>query len=226
MGILCWRDIIDILWSISTSLESIHEYNLVHGHLHGGNILVENEMNSIDAKITDTGLHGPADKSMLSQPIYGVVPFVAPEIFNKNLPTKESDIYSFGMIMWMLSAGIRPYYDRPHDKQLIQEICSGLRPSKIVGTPPVYSRLMLQCLDANPLNRPTASQICECLGNWVSAVNDDPHPSDLSNQFDTAEEIKFENLGKLELNKISYHEKAIYISRPLDSINIESSESK
>ncbi|CAB4405438.1 unnamed protein product [Rhizophagus irregularis] len=85
---------------------------------------------------------------------------------------------------------------------------------------------MLQCLDANPLKRPTASQICECLGNWVSAVNDDPHPSDLSNQFDTAEEIKFKNIGKLELNKISYHEKAIYISRPLDSINIESSESK
>ncbi|EXX68051.1 Cla4p [Rhizophagus irregularis DAOM 197198w] len=166
MGILCWRDIIDILWSISTGLEFIHEYNLVHGHLHGGNILVENEMNSIDAKITDTGLHGPADKSMASQQIYGVVPFVAPEIFKKNLPTKESDIYSF------------------------------------------------------------ASQICECLGNWVSAVNDDPHPSDLSNQFDTAEEIKFKNIGKLELNKISYHEKAIYISRPLDSINIESSESK
>ena len=22
------------------------------------------------------------------------------------------------MIMWMLSAGLRPYYDRPHDKQL------------------------------------------------------------------------------------------------------------
>ncbi|CAB5339033.1 unnamed protein product [Rhizophagus irregularis] len=80
--------------------------------------------------------------------------------------------------------------------------------------------------DANPLKRPTASQICECLGNWVSAVNDDPHPSDLSNQFDTAEEIKFKNIGKLELNKISYHEKAIYISRPLDSINIGSSESK
>ncbi|PKC13616.1 kinase-like protein, partial [Rhizophagus irregularis] len=159
MGILCWRDIIDILWSISTGLEFIHEYNLVHGHLHGGNILVENEMNSIDAKITDTGLHGPADKSMASQQIYGVVPFVAPEIFKKNLPTKESDIYSFGMIMWMLSAGIRPYYDRPHDKQLIQEICSGLRPSDIDGTPPVYYSLMLQCLDANPLKRPTASQI-------------------------------------------------------------------
>ncbi|GBB96804.1 hypothetical protein RclHR1_02840001 [Rhizophagus clarus] len=225
MGILCWRDIIDILWSIATGLESIHENNLVHGHLHGGNILVENEMNSIDAKITDTGLHGPADKSMSSQQIYGVVPFVAPEIFNKNLPTKASDIYSFGMIMWMLSAGVRPYCDRPHDEQLIQEICSGLRPSIIDGTPLVYSKLMSQCLDSNPLNRPTASQICESLGNWVSAVNDDPQPSELSHQFDTAEEIKFENLGKLNL-ELSCNEKAIYFSRPLDFINVETSETK
>ncbi|RIA89732.1 hypothetical protein C1645_876523 [Glomus cerebriforme] len=46
------------------------------------------------------------------------------------------------MIMWMLSAGIRPYNDKPHDKQLVQQICSGLRPNVINGTPPVFARLM------------------------------------------------------------------------------------
>src|SRR6266498_3699686 len=91
--IICWRDIVDILWNISVGLNFIHEEGLVHGHLHGGNILIEN---TIDAKITDTGLHGPADKS--SQQIYGVIRFIAPEIFNGNPPTKASDIYSFGMI--------------------------------------------------------------------------------------------------------------------------------
>ncbi|RIA89729.1 kinase-like domain-containing protein [Glomus cerebriforme] len=61
MGILCWRDIIDMLWTISAGLNFIHEQNLVHGHLHGENILIENEMDSIDTKISDTGLHGPVD---------------------------------------------------------------------------------------------------------------------------------------------------------------------
>ncbi|CAB4405940.1 unnamed protein product [Rhizophagus irregularis] len=139
MGILCWRDIVDMLWSISAGLNFIHKYGLVHGNLHGGNILVENNVNSIDTKITDTGLHGPVDsKQISSKQIYGVIPFVAPEIFDGNTPTsKESDIYSFGMIMWMLSAGVRPYCDRPHNKELIQEICLGLRPSVVDGTPPV-----------------------------------------------------------------------------------------
>ncbi|PKC59293.1 kinase-like protein, partial [Rhizophagus irregularis] len=104
LGVLCWRDIVDILWSISVGLKYIHEHDLVHGHLHGGNILVESDVNSVDTKITDTGLHGPVDKQLSPKQIYGVVPFVAPEIFNGNTPTKESDVYSFGMVMWMLSA--------------------------------------------------------------------------------------------------------------------------
>ncbi|RIA88620.1 kinase-like domain-containing protein, partial [Glomus cerebriforme] len=153
---------INMLWAISAGLNFIHEQNLVHGHLHGGNILVENVENvengidtidTIDTKIADTGLHGPVDKQ--TNRIYGVIPFIAPEIFEENIITKECDIYSFGMIMWMLSAGIRPYCDRPHDSQLVQEICSGSRPSVVNGTPAVFANLMLQCLDANPSNRPS-----------------------------------------------------------------------
>ena len=217
-GIFCWRDIVEMLWSISIGLNYIHELYLVHGHLHGGNILVESDTGSIDAKIADTGLHGPVDKQASSQKIYGVIPFVAPEILNGNTPTKVSDIYSFGMIMWMLSSGVRPYYDRPHDKHLIQEIRLGLRPRIVDGTPPVFAELMSQCLDSNPLNRPTASQLYENLGNWISAICDDPDTSDLSIQFDNAEEIKFSNLEKSHFRILSTNEKAVYFSRPLDLI--------
>ncbi len=31
----------------------------------------------------------------------------------ENFQQKESDIYSLGIIMWMLSAGARPYWDKP-----------------------------------------------------------------------------------------------------------------
>ncbi|CAB5196498.1 unnamed protein product [Rhizophagus irregularis] len=180
MGNLCWRDVVDILWSISAGLNVIHELGLIHGNLHGGNILVERKMNSINAKIADTGLHGPANKQ-ISQ-TYGVIPFVAPEIFGGNTPTKESDIYSFG-----------------------------LRPSVVSGTPPVFSKLMLQCLNSSPSSRPTASQISECLENWVS---------DLPSQFDDTN-VPFVNLEKLSLQSSLCHEKAIYFSRPLDSFVIQ-----
>ncbi len=197
MGVFCWRDIVDMLWRISAGLNVIHENNLIHGHLHGGNILVENEADSIDAKITDTGLHGPFDVS--SQEIYGVIPFVAPEIFNGNTPSKESDIYSFGMIMWMASAGVRPYYNRPHDLQLVQEICSGLRPSAVDGTPPVFSKLMFECLDADPSKRPTASQLIDLLEGLFSTISNNP------------EEQIFPNLENQLHQEI--HPQALYTSR-------------
>ncbi|CAB4405466.1 unnamed protein product [Rhizophagus irregularis] len=70
--------------------------------------------------------------------------------------------------------------------------------------------------DADPSNRPTASQLCECLGNWVTTICDDPDPSDLSNQFNVAEEIKFSSLEQLHFNTLPCHERAIYYSRLLN----------
>ncbi|CAB4408134.1 unnamed protein product [Rhizophagus irregularis] len=35
-GMLCWSDIVDMLWGISGGIENIHKSGLIHGHLHGG----------------------------------------------------------------------------------------------------------------------------------------------------------------------------------------------
>ncbi|CAB4428333.1 unnamed protein product [Rhizophagus irregularis] len=70
--------------------------------------------------------------------------------------------------------------------------------------------------DADPSNRPTASQLYECLGNWVATICDDLDTSDLSNQFDVAEEIKFSTLKQLQFNTLPCHERAIYYSRLLN----------
>ncbi|CAG8626015.1 11029_t:CDS:2 [Dentiscutata erythropus] len=63
MGYLCWRDIVDMLWGIANGLERIHDHGLYHGNLHGGNLLVENEPESIDTRIADVGLHDPSQIS-------------------------------------------------------------------------------------------------------------------------------------------------------------------
>ena len=64
-----YTHILKKLWKyfVGEGLNFIHEHGLVHGNLHGGNILVESEMDSIDAKIADTGLYGPVDEQISSQ---------------------------------------------------------------------------------------------------------------------------------------------------------------
>src|ERR1043165_3286968 len=189
-GILPWKVIVEMLWEIFGGINYFHENGLIHGNLHGGNVLIENGTDSVDTCISDVGSANREDPNET----YGVLPYVAPEILQGNPPTKESDIYSFGLIMWTLSAGIRPWCDRPHDLRLASEICSDLRPKIVDGTPDVYIQLMTQCWHSNPSKRPTASYLYELFGTWITAICDDPNPSELSEQFDIAEEKKLSNL--------------------------------
>ncbi|CAI2161969.1 5679_t:CDS:2 [Funneliformis geosporum] len=213
-GMLCWRDIVELLWGISEGINKIHEKGLIHGHLHGGNLLIETSSDSVEARVSDVGLHFPLDKAN-SNIIYGVLPYVAPEVLRGNPIKKASDIFSFGIIMWTLSAGIRPWCNRPHDLKLASDICSGLRPEIIDGTPNVYTQLMTQCWDPDPSKRPTASELNELLGKWINAICDDPHSSELSYEFDIAEENKFSNLDKNEFYQPEIHPESFYTSRHL-----------
>ncbi|GES99774.1 kinase-like domain-containing protein [Rhizophagus clarus] len=128
-GILSWRDMIDILWGIAGGLERIHSEGKIHGNLHGGNLLVEDEKVSTDARISDVGLHGPCDSDINNSPIqrYGVLPYVAPEVLRGEHPSTASDIYSFGIIMNSLATGKRPWYNIAHDINLVKDICDGKR---------------------------------------------------------------------------------------------------
>ena len=70
---------------------------------------------------------------------------MAPEVLSKKTYTKESDIYSFGMIMWEHSTGKKPFHDRSHNRFLITDILKGERPQVTDDTPEFYAELMKKC---------------------------------------------------------------------------------
>ncbi|PKY22195.1 kinase-like protein, partial [Rhizophagus irregularis] len=158
-GILSWRDMIDMLWGIAGGLERIHSEGKIHGNLHGGNLLIEDEKVSTDARIADVGLHGPCDNDIRNGSIqkYGVLPYVAPEVLRGDNYNTASDIYSFGIVMNTLATGKRPWYNKAHDINLAKDICDGKRLEIPDDTPNFYSELMQQCWDNDPEKRPTAS---------------------------------------------------------------------
>jgi hypothetical protein len=108
------------------------------------------------------------DKKDNPNKIFGVIPYLAPEILSKKPYIKESDIYSFGMIMWEYTTGKKPFHDRSHNHLLISDILKGERPQITDDTPEFYAELMKKCWDHNPENRPTAEEIHDCLqGYWT-----------------------------------------------------------
>ena len=75
----------------------IHEKNYIHHDLHSGNIFSYTIWIS---KIGDLGLCQQAvGKKDNPNKIFGVIPYLAPEVLSKKPYIKESDIYSFGMII-------------------------------------------------------------------------------------------------------------------------------
>ncbi|CAG8638389.1 5808_t:CDS:2, partial [Scutellospora calospora] len=125
-------------------------------------------------------------------------------------------------ILWGIAAtGRKPYYNRPHNQQLAYEICyKNLRPeiSEELKSemPEEYYNLMIQCWDSLPENRPTANQLNKLLGDWITAICDDPNPSQISDSFGIAEEKRWESITKeienKKLSTYSIHKDAIYFS--------------
>src|SRR2546423_3499722 len=142
----------------------IHMRNYIHHDLHSGNIFSYSIRRSY---IGDLGLcQQVVDKKDNPNKIFGVIPYLAPEVLSKKPYTKESDIYSFGMIMWEFTTGKKPFHDRSHNHLLISDILKGERPQITDDTPEFYTELMKRCWDHNPENRPTAEEIKDCLWEY------------------------------------------------------------
>src|SRR5207244_3388064 len=99
--------------------------------------------------------------------IYGVMPYVAPEVLGGKPYTQAADVYSFGMIMYFTAtAGRQHFSDCAHDEDLALAICNGIRPEiDKLELPRCYIDLMKKCWDSNPDNRPNAESICSFFGN-------------------------------------------------------------
>ncbi|EXX57695.1 Cdc15p [Rhizophagus irregularis DAOM 197198w] len=214
---LDWNAILRILLDVASGLDLIHEKELIHRDLHVGNIL----MSSDYAMITDFGLCKPADNVSENKKnhIYGVLPYIAPEILRGQNYTKAADIYSFGIIMYEAISGLPPYHDLSNDENLAIKICQGLRPRFKIKVPQLIVHLVKKCLDENPSNRPTSEEIKNILYIWCHDFN---NQTELKKQIEEAEEINYkysaESISPINLGLLSYksnktRSEAIYTSR-------------
>ncbi|GET53442.1 kinase-like domain-containing protein [Rhizophagus irregularis DAOM 181602=DAOM 197198] len=165
-----WGQKLYMLYEIISGLNTIHKQNLIHCDFHDGNILNHNdEENKADKiYISDLGLCQPVKSFLKEYKIYGVVPFMAPEVLRGKPYTPASDIYSFSMIMWEFTSGIPPFNNRAHDIQLSLSICEGERPEIIENTPQCFVDLMKKCWDEDPLKRPSSKEVFNIIKEWIS----------------------------------------------------------
>jgi serine/threonine protein kinase len=99
------------LMIIINGLSNIHDAGKVHKDFHSGNILMmETDSHNLPI-ISDLGLCQPVnnEEQSVKKGIYGVIPYMAPEVLRGYQYMKAADIYSFGIIMNELMSEEIPY---------------------------------------------------------------------------------------------------------------------
>ncbi|RHZ73794.1 hypothetical protein Glove_229g10 [Diversispora epigaea] len=172
-----WETKTSYLHSVLKGIKRIHDKEIIHRDLHSGNILayksIGTQFFSNYTVISDLGFSQPANiDSNLSREsqIYGVIPYMAPELFKYQPYSYASDIYSLGMIMWQLTSGHRPFHDQEHGPKLILDILDGKQPEITEDTPERWANVMKRCWNSDPSERPELNELFECCYSYFDIV--------------------------------------------------------
>ncbi|GBC37997.2 kinase-like domain-containing protein [Rhizophagus irregularis DAOM 181602=DAOM 197198] len=168
--------------------------------------------------ISDLGLSQPADKPVKSDEVYGVLPYIVPEVLRGEPYTKAADIYSFGLRPRTVKSP-EIYYDAEVQKQYEDLEVE-------------YVKLMKRCGGPDPSKRPTAEELYENFDGWhdqllifTNNVNiisiDERIPSTIVNEPIIPNHYL---VIQTTINDIENNEEIIISSESLENCKISSSE--
>ncbi|RHZ54972.1 hypothetical protein Glove_421g51 [Diversispora epigaea] len=229
-----WFQKLRNLYYLSLNLMDIHELDIVHQDFHPGNILSSDFKDSYFLRISDFGLSkliGANPNNPEKKNIFGVLPYIAPEVLSGEEYTKAADVYSYGIVAYEMVTGFPPYPDIPHDKDLAMKICNGLRPKIPFHTPKLITATIMKCWDARVTNRPTFKELRDELVKYLIDYRDylekgKNKDSEIGIQIKKAEEFSAnqESTNTTTTTKppLNYqtHPQAIYTSRLLNYSNL------
>ncbi|CAI2166994.1 16608_t:CDS:2 [Funneliformis geosporum] len=151
-------------------LKTIHELGFIHKDIHSKNILLSSrdssqtdhsngQDKSLIAYLPTSGLTRPVNVPNEKEGIYGILPYIAPEVLRGKPYTQASDIYSIGIVMCELSTGEIPFKDESNDTNLAIRICQGERPKLNENVSRVYNDVIKMCWTSDPSARPRIREL-------------------------------------------------------------------
>ena len=151
------------------SFMQVHHW--IHGDLAARNLLVST---TGIVKICDFGHAVQTDELdtpvLVSQQL--PVRWTAPEFYKTRRCSPESDVWSFGVIIFeVLSRGEEPYANMRDNKEVMQLLFTGWRmPPNPKKFPDSFYKMMLHCWDGTPDKRPHFSFLADTCRHWKSVV--------------------------------------------------------
>jgi len=156
-----------VILQVCSALVYLHNLNIVHRDLKPENLLLTTSADDYDVKIIDFGLAKKSDLPM-TMPC-GTPGYVAPEILKKRKYHKQVDVWSLGVITYILLCGFPPFVDNGGDlKKLYKQIKAARYsfPAKYWGKISDDAiNLIKGMLNPKPKKRLTANQVLQ--STWI-----------------------------------------------------------
>lgn len=164
-----------IFKQIVSALKFINDQNIVHRDLKPDNVLIATK--TFNIKLIDFGFAREISKDQLMNTSCGSPWTVSPEILQgKDYDGKKSDVWSLGVILFTLVAGVYPF-DHENMCVLVNLVIKGEYkiPSYV---DPLISDLIRSILNLDPLKRPSVEDIMK--HNSFKLISEDDFKSQIN----------------------------------------------
>lgn len=162
-----------LLKDMVAAIDAVHQQGFIHRDICPRNFICYNDFKRL--KLIDFGLSVP-DQPEFRQPgnRTGTPQYMAPEVVRRRATDHRLDIFSLGVTMYKLLTFEHPW--EATDTTGLAALAHDARPATEItkhreDLNPVLSRIVMQCLEANPDKRPkTAKSILAALQDLKSDI--------------------------------------------------------
>ena len=143
-----------IFFQIVSAVAFIHSKGYSHRDIKPENIFLDANLN---VKLGDFGLSIESKENKLNSTLCGTIYYSAPEVLKGNeYDGRKADIWSLGVVLFCLVNRFLPWDD--NEQVALEDILAG-KYEQPFYTPKFVSEIIKNCLDLNPPDRPTATEL-------------------------------------------------------------------
>jgi tRNA A-37 threonylcarbamoyl transferase component Bud32 len=187
---------IEVAMQVLNGLEHIHRRGLLHRDISADNVMLFFDADRhAHVKIIDLGVAKDLSKEPVTTQagvFMGNPKYMSPEQLGE-LPEGESldgrtDLYSFGVVLYEMLAGVPPFQARTASGYIVQHLTAQAPP--LPDAPPALGAVVLRCLEKDRRNRfADARELAQALAPWAPAA---PRPYSGTGELDLEERRRAE----------------------------------